>query len=199
MIPPRVRHQSEYRLFALQESTRSFVDEYERQPTERGAVVKAIQLAWAWSECASLEERTSKIHISFEKLPRGFLETVIAMDPEDLTVLPPRVLAEAAGESWAVVQHYALHREPPCVMFQDGHEVVVYMGRDWFYSFGSIEQSLIFIDDHWNCSPDWQKTDRSTGKGTTVLREEIEHEFGQECNFSDGMRRVWKWLCVEFR
>ncbi|KAJ3781163.1 hypothetical protein GGU10DRAFT_379828 [Lentinula aff. detonsa] len=219
MIPPRVRHQYEYRLFVFQGSVQRFIAEYEAPSNERVVNAMALQLAWAWSECQSLEERAADIRVEFESLlPERFWATVADMEPEDLIVLPPRVLAKAGEESWAVVSRFARHRQPPLVMFEEQNEVVVYVGRQRyedfvvfygfnvdvgsnlqirrFYSFRTLQLAIIFVDNHWYRSPEWEMCNLAKLGKMSQVREDIESVFSKEDNFAKGIMHVWEWISV---
>ncbi|KAJ3789912.1 hypothetical protein GGU10DRAFT_329657 [Lentinula aff. detonsa] len=197
MIPPRIRHQYEYRLFVFQELVQRFIAEYEAPSNERVVNAMALQLAWAWSECQSLEERAADIRVEFESLlPERFWATVADMEPEDLIVLPPRVLAKAGEESWDVVSRFARHRQPPFVVFEERNEVVVYTGRQRFYSFRTLQLAIIFVDNHWYRSPEWEMCDLAKLGKTSQVREDIESVFSEEDDFVEGISRVWQWISV---
>ncbi|KAJ3999400.1 hypothetical protein F5050DRAFT_1709751 [Lentinula boryana] len=197
MIPPRVRHQYEYRLFVFQELVQRFIAEYDAPSDERVVIAIALQLAWAWSECQSLEERAVDICAEFRlSLPESFWVTVADMEPEDLIVLPPRILARAGEESWAVVTRFARHRQPPFVMFEELNDVVVYAGRQRFYSFRTLQLAIIFVDNHWCRSPEWEMCDLAKLGKTSQVREDIESVFSEEDDFVKGIMRVWEWISV---
>ncbi|KAJ3791835.1 hypothetical protein GGU11DRAFT_750982 [Lentinula aff. detonsa] len=193
----RIQHQYEYRLFVFQESVQRFIAEYEAPSNERVVNAMALQLAWAWSECQSLEECAVDIRVEFESLlPERFWATVADMEPEDLIVLPPCILAKAGEESWAVVSRFARHRQPPFVVFEERNEVVIYTGRQRFYSFRTLQLAIIFVDNHWYRSPEWEMCDLAKLGKTSQVREDIESVFSEEENFAKGIMRVWEWISV---
>ncbi|KAJ3846486.1 hypothetical protein EV368DRAFT_69875 [Lentinula lateritia] len=115
-----------------------------------------------------------------------------------LSSLPSIAVSTAIGWNPGLLHKFALERESPVVLFEEGDgesesRIVVYFGGHQFFSFATLIRAVTFLYEFWHSELICDHCD-GADFGTRWMRNNLIQEYGQGSDHRDGIEWGWNWL-----
>ncbi|KAJ3858495.1 hypothetical protein EV359DRAFT_87660 [Lentinula novae-zelandiae] len=186
------------------------LEQFERRPHNSNA---AYELVWAHAVADARPIPPEAQPLA--AFPLECLDLLLLLPAGALSSLPSKAVAMAIGWTPALLQKFALEREHPVLIFDEGNSetgtrVVVYFGDDqWvpivfsrrhtltghtrFFSFPALIRAITFLYEFWHSEPIRDQCD-SGYFGARWLRDNLIREYGRGADHWEGIEQGWTWL-----